>query len=111
MATSPVARSRLSDGELLRRYHETGDVSARQELIERHLDFVRRLAARYARRGEQLEDLTQVGCVGLIKAIDRYDGGYGASLTTYAAPNILGEIKRHFAIAAGPCGCRARSRS
>src|SRR3954463_13210222 len=86
----------VADGELLRRYHETGDVSARQELIERHLDFVRRLAARYARRGEQLEDLTQVGCVGLIKAIDRYDGGYGASLTTYAAPNILGEIKRHF---------------
>jgi RNA polymerase sigma-B factor len=57
---------------------------------------VRRLAQRYARRGEQLDDLTQVGCVGLIKAIDRFDGGFGASLTTYAAPNILGEIKRHF---------------
>jgi RNA polymerase sigma-B factor len=57
---------------------------------------VRRLAQRYARRGEQLEDLTQVGCVGLIKAIDRFNGSYGASLTTYAAPNILGEIKRHF---------------
>jgi len=85
-----------SDAELLRRYHEHGDVEARQELIERHVDFVRRLAQRYARRGEQLEDLTQVGCVGLIKAIDRYDGGFGASLTTYAAPNVLGEIKRHF---------------
>jgi RNA polymerase sigma-B factor len=87
---------RQSDAELLRRYHEHGDVSARQELIERHVDFVRRLAHRYARRGEQLDDLTQVGCVGLIKAIDRFDGGFGASLTTYAAPNILGEIKRHF---------------
>jgi len=54
------------------------------------------VAQRYSRRGEQLDDLTQVGCVGLIKAIDRFDGGYGASLTTYAAPNILGEIKRHF---------------
>src|SRR3954451_3867543 len=84
------------DAELLRRYHRDGDVRARQELIERHVGFVRRLAQRYARRGEQLDDLTQVGCVGLIKAIDRYDGGYGASLTTYAAPNILGEIKRHF---------------
>src|SRR3982750_184690 len=94
MATSRVARA--SDGELLRRYHQAGDVAARQERIERHVDFVRRLAQRYARRGEQLEDLTQVGCVGLIKAIDRFDGSFGASLTTYAAPNILGEIKRHF---------------
>src|SRR3954464_1947863 len=85
-----------SDAELLRRYHEHGDVHARQLLIERHLDFVRRLARRYARRGEQLDDLTQVGCVGLIKAIDRFDGSFGANLTTYAAPNILGEIKRHF---------------
>src|SRR5947209_4850234 len=94
MATASVAR--LPDSELLRRYHEDGDVAARQALIERHIDFVRRLANRYARRGEQLEDLTQVGCVGLIKAIDRFDGAFGASLTTYAAPNILGEIKRHF---------------
>jgi len=94
LATAPTARA--SDAELLRRYHERGDVAARQELIERHIEFVRRLAQRYARRGEQLDDLTQVGCVGLIKAIDRYDGGFGASLTTYAAPNILGEIKRHF---------------
>jgi RNA polymerase sigma-B factor len=86
----------VSDAELLRRYHEQGDVDARQQLIERHVEFVRRLARRYARRGEQLDDLTQVGCVGLIKAIDRFDGSFGASLTTYAAPNILGEIKRHF---------------
>jgi RNA polymerase sigma-B factor len=85
-----------SDADLLRRYHQHGDIRARQELIERYVDFVRRLAQRYARRGEQLDDLTQVGCVGLIKAIDRFDGGFGASLTTYAAPNILGEIKRHF---------------
>jgi RNA polymerase sigma-B factor len=86
----------VSDAELLRRYHERGDVDARQRLIERHIEFVRRLARRYARRGEQLDDLTQVGCVGLIKAIDRFDGSFGANLTTYAAPNILGEIKRHF---------------
>src|SRR3954449_1100291 len=86
----------VSDAELLRRYHEHGDVDARQLLIERHVDFVRRLARGSARRGEQLDDLTQVGCVGLIKAIDRFDGSFGANLTTYAAPNILGEIKRHF---------------
>jgi RNA polymerase sigma-B factor len=94
--TAPLRYDTIDDAHLLQRYHEHGDVRARQELIERHVAFVRRLAQRYARRGEQLDDLTQVGCVGLIKAIDRYDGGYGASLTTYAAPNILGEIKRHF---------------
>jgi RNA polymerase sigma-B factor len=100
MPAAPAARTpRLrppTDAELLRLYHEHGDFDARQELIERHIAFVRRLAQRYTRRGEQLDDLTQVGCVGLIKAIDRFDGGYGASLTTYAAPNVLGEIKRHF---------------
>jgi RNA polymerase sigma-B factor len=84
------------DGDLLRRYHEHGDVRARQELIERHLGFVRRLAQRYAQRGETIEDLTQVGCVGLIKAVDRFDGDRNVTLATYAAPNILGEIKRHF---------------
>jgi RNA polymerase sigma-B factor len=93
LGTRPDA---LSDAELLRSYHEHGDIGARQELIERHLDFVRRLARRYSRAGDQLDDLTQVGCVGLIKAIDRFDGTFGANLTTYAAPNILGEIKRHF---------------
>src|SRR4051794_5825603 len=92
----PARPNAVSDAQLLRRYHEHGDVDARQQLIERHLEFVRRLARRYARRGEQLDDLTQVGCVGLIKAIDRFDGSFGANLTTYAAPNILGEIKRHF---------------
>jgi RNA polymerase sigma-B factor len=84
------------DNDLIRRYHDLGDVRARQELIERHLGFVRRLAQRYAHRGETIEDLTQVGCVGLIKAVDRYDGKHKVTLATYAAPNILGEIKRHF---------------
>jgi RNA polymerase sigma-B factor len=84
------------DDDLIRRYHQGGDVRARQELIERHLGFVRRLAQRYAHRGETIDDLTQVGCVGLIKAVDRYDGKHKVTLATYAAPNILGEIKRHF---------------
>ena len=84
------------DDALIRRYHDLGDVRARQELIERHLGFVRRLAQRYAHRGETIDDLTQVGCVGLIKAVDRYDGKHKVTLATYAAPNILGEIKRHF---------------
>ncbi|HEY7708076.1 MAG TPA: SigB/SigF/SigG family RNA polymerase sigma factor [Gaiellaceae bacterium] len=85
-----------SDRELLRRYHQQGDVEARQQLIEQYLPLVRSLARRYAYRGEQLEDLVQVGSIGLIKAIDRFDVERGVELTTYATPNIIGEIKRHF---------------
>jgi RNA polymerase sigma-B factor len=57
---------------------------------------VRSLARRYSYRGEQLEDLVQIGAIGLIKAIDRFDLERGVELTTYATPNIIGEIKRHF---------------
>ncbi len=85
-----------ADRELLRRYHEGGDVEARERLIEQYLPLVRSLARRYSYRGEQLEDLVQVGCIGLIKAIDRFDIERGVELTTYATPNIIGEIKRHF---------------
>jgi RNA polymerase sigma-B factor len=84
------------DRELLRRYHERGDLEARERLIEQYLPLVRSLARRYSYRGEMLEDLVQVGCIGLIKAIDRFDIERGVELTTYATPNIIGEIKRHF---------------
>jgi RNA polymerase sigma-B factor len=84
------------DKILLRRYHEDGDLAARDELIERYLSLVRSLARRYAYRGEQLDDLVQIGSIGLIKAIDRFDLERGVELTTYATPNIIGEIKRHF---------------
>jgi RNA polymerase sigma-B factor len=85
-----------TDRDLLRRYHEAGDLEARERLIEQYLPLVRSLARRYSYRGEQLEDLVQVGCIGLIKAIDRFDIERGVELTTYATPNIIGEIKRHF---------------
>jgi RNA polymerase sigma-B factor len=91
-----VSAPEKSDRELLRRYHQQGDVEARQRLIEQYLPLVRSLARRYAYRGEQLEDLVQVGSIGLIKAIDRFDVDRGVELTTYATPNIIGEIKRHF---------------
>jgi RNA polymerase sigma-B factor len=87
---------RESDKLLLRRYHEHGDLAAREQLIEQYLSLVRSLARRYSYRGEQLEDLVQIGCIGLIKAIDRFDLDRGVELTTYATPNIIGEIKRHF---------------
>jgi RNA polymerase sigma-B factor len=88
--------TRASDKALLRRYHEQGDLAAREQLIEQYLSLVRSLARRYAYRGEQLDDLVQIGCIGLIKAIDRFDIDRGVELTTYATPNIIGEIKRHF---------------
>jgi RNA polymerase sigma-B factor len=84
------------DKQLLRRYHEQGDLQAREELIERYMSLVRSLARRYSYRGEQLDDLVQIGAIGLIKAIDRFDLERGVELTTYATPNIIGEIKRHF---------------
>src|ERR671919_549262 len=93
--TAPVEQPK-TDRDLLRRYHEDGDLEARERLIEQYLPLVRSLARRYSYRGEQLEDLVQVGCIGLIKAIDRFDIDRGVELTTYATPNIIGEIKRHF---------------
>ncbi len=84
------------DKRLLRRYHEEGDLQAREELIERYMSLVRSLARRYSYRGEQLDDLVQIGAIGLIKAVDRFDLDRGVELTTYATPNIIGEIKRHF---------------
>ena len=88
--------TRLDDKILLRRYHEDGDLQAREQLIEQYMSLVRSLARRYSYRGEQLEDLVQIGAIGLIKAIDRFDLDRGVELTTYATPNIIGEIKRHF---------------
>ena len=86
----------LDEQELLRRYHRDGDLDARQALVERMLPLVRTLARRYANRGEPLDDLVQVGCVGLIKAVDRFDVSRELRFSTFAVPTILGEIKRHF---------------
>jgi RNA polymerase sigma-B factor len=86
----------LSERDLLERYHVHGDTAARRVLAERMLPLVRRLASRYANRGEDLEDLVQVGSVGLLKAIDRFDLSRDLRLSTFAVPTVLGEIKRHF---------------
>ena len=68
----------------------------RDRLAEMHLPLVEYLARRFARRSVPLEDLVQVGSIGLLKAIDRFDPGRGLEFSTYAAPTILGEIKRYF---------------
>jgi RNA polymerase sigma-B factor len=68
----------------------------RDDLVVAYLNLVRYLAVKFANRGEALEDLIQVGTLGLIKAIDRFDAARGVEFTTYATPTIVGEIKRHF---------------
>lgn len=88
--------------ELLQTWCEERDQDARRRLIELHLPLVRTLAHRFASRGEQLDDLTQVGAVGLIKAVDRYDPSRGSSFTAYAVPTVLGEIRRHLRDSARP---------
>jgi RNA polymerase sigma-B factor len=73
----------------------TADASARRRLIEAKMPLVRGIAQRFARRGEPLEDLIQVGCIGLIHAVDRYDPDRGHAFDAYAVPTIAGEIRRH----------------
>jgi RNA polymerase sigma-B factor len=81
---------------LLVRYQRDGDLSAREALVERLMPLVRDLALRYSYTDEPLEDLIQVGSLGLLKAIDRFEPDRGSKLTSYAVPTILGELKRHF---------------
>lgn len=81
---------------LLHRYREQGDLHARDELVDMMLPWVRRVAMRYSNRGQETDDLVQVGSVGLLKAIERFDFDRGVRLTTFAEPNVTGEIKRFF---------------
>jgi len=81
---------------LLRAYHQDGDQDAREQALVELMPLVRALAARYAGRGEPLEDLVQVGSIGLIKAVDRFDVDRGVDFASYAVPTIVGEIRRHF---------------
>jgi RNA polymerase sigma-B factor len=70
--------------------------AARDELVRLHLPLVEHLARRFAGRGEPLDDLVQVGTIGLIKSVDRFDLERGVEFSTYATPTVVGEIKRHF---------------
>lgn len=82
--------------ELFRRFKEEGDMDAREKLVMSHLNLVRFIANKFKNRGEPIDDLVQVGYLGLLKAIDRFDPARGLEFTTFATPTIMGEIKRHF---------------
>ena len=95
-STGKVAWDKERTRELFRRLKEDGDTDAREKLVMSHMNLVRFLANKFKNRGEPLDDLIQVGYLGLLKAIDRFDPDRGLEFTTYATPTILGEIKRHF---------------
>ena len=86
----------LRDRQLLKRYRNHGDHEAHDELVARFTPMVRSFARRYAGRGEELEDLVQVGMLGLVKAIEGFDLSRPHRFVSYAAPTITGEMKRHF---------------
>ena len=73
---------------------QAGDKEARETLIEENLGLVRHIVKRFAGRGYDMEDLFQIGCIGLIKAIDKFDLQYEVRFSTYAVPMIQGEIRR-----------------
>lgn len=94
----PNRRGKLdprTERELARRA-AGGDTEAREALVTAMLPLVRQIARAYVGRGEPIEDLVQVGALGLVKAIDRFDLERNVRLTTFATPTISGEIKRHF---------------
>jgi RNA polymerase sigma-B factor len=88
--------SRKLEHQLLVRYHRERDLAAREQLVKRFLPFTRDLALRYRYMDEPFDDLFQVASLGLLKAIDRFDPDRGSKFTSFAAPTILGELKRHF---------------
>ena len=92
---SGVSRAQ-EDRRLLIQYHRYGDQAAREALVERLLPLARRMARRYRRSDEPLDDLVQVATLGLIKAIDRFDPARETAFSSYAVPTMLGELKRYF---------------
>ncbi len=74
---------------------QAGDRNARDELVKGNLRLVLSVIQRFSNRGENLDDLFQVGCIGLIKAIDHFDTGMDVRFSTYAVPMVIGEIRRY----------------
>jgi RNA polymerase sigma-B factor len=94
-----ITRKRSAEHFVLLRDEEASSAAratAREELVHLHLPLVEHCARRFRNRGEPHEDLVQVGTIGLIKAVDRFETDRGVEFSTYATPTIIGEIKRYF---------------
>ena len=96
-----IELTRQRSAEFFRLFHDTDATGAsrdqaRDDLVHLHLPLVEHCARRFRNRGEPFEDLVQVGTIGLIKSIDRFDSDRGVEFSTYATPTIIGEIKRYF---------------
>jgi RNA polymerase sigma-B factor len=81
---------------MLSRYARSRDPHLREQLVRRYLPLARYAASQYVRGSEPFDDLLQVACLGLLKAIDRYDPERGAAFSSYALPTMAGELRRHF---------------
>lgn len=84
----------MEDITLLIEQSQNGDKAAREQLVEQNLGLVHHIVKRFAGRGHDMEDLFQIGAIGLMKAIDKFDLSYEVKFSTYAVPLIVGEIKR-----------------
>ncbi|SEN39021.1 RNA polymerase sigma factor SigB [Lihuaxuella thermophila] len=91
----PAALSDEEVLELIRRFQENGDEEAQAQLVNHYKDLVETLAYKFARGSEPYEDLIQVGMIGLLASLRRYDPSLGRSFEGFAIPTIIGEIKRH----------------
>src|SRR5437879_4383873 len=87
---------RAASLQRFRELRETNDRTLRDELLAEFRWVAVHCARRFADRGEPVDDLIQVGQIGLLKALDRFDPDYGVSFATFAVPTVLGEIRRHF---------------
>src|SRR6478609_5977858 len=88
--------SRAAIRETFREYRRTGDRRLRNELIEAHRGLAAHQARRYAESGEPFDDLFQVACLGMLKAVQRFDPDRGVEFSTFAVATVDGELKRHF---------------
>jgi RNA polymerase sigma-B factor len=96
MSIETKEAERLEAKRLFEEYAASQNPDIKEKIVTHYMNLVRFLASKFAYRGEPLEDLIQVGCLALVKAIDRYDLSKGIEFTTYVTPTIVGEIKRHF---------------
>jgi RNA polymerase sigma-B factor len=96
MSEAAVASRAEHDRTLFARYKDPRSHVDRGAVVERFLPLARQLAGRYQRPEEPFDDLFQVACFALVKAVDRFDPARGTAFSSYAVPTITGEIKRHF---------------